>query len=1065
MTGRTRAASPRGDVIAVTAIFVVLAILLGVVVAVYWTVALQPRLRAEAVSQAEILARSQASFIAAAVRTGEGVERQRGVTAALDELLLLSDARSGIPYFESIDLKIDYDAVAAPLGSLDVHRGVTVGSGFVSDVALYDPSSYEVIGIAHFRVSDRFFQQLVRDVRREMLIIAVAMMALLTFVWGVLLFSLGKLQSQRAERDRAQRELTEQEQKYHRLVNNLRTYFVYGRDASGRLTFVSNSAQHVFGSSALDLMPRLQVLLATAAPSRGTEAEATYAIELRGSDNEPHYLELSEVRTYDEQGQLSGFDGLARDVTAQRRVEEELRQAKEQAEAANKAKSQFLANMSHEIRTPLNAILGMTALAMKRDPAPRINDYLEKIRASARLLAEIIEDILDLSRIEAGRLEIERVDFDLDELLAELSDVVGGRAGQKNVEMVFETSPEVPRRLRGDPMRLKQVLLNLLNNALKFTTTGEIVVTITPRELRRDRVEVSFSVRDTGIGIAADHLPTLFEPFTQVDSSNARRFGGAGLGLAISRRLVRMMGGELTVESTPGSGSTFTFTAQLELVRGAEAARRLAEQFRDLPVLVADDNASARAVLANMLRSLSCRVTAVPTGQEAVEEIERAAREGHPYKLAVLDWKMPQLDGVEAAARLARSRDLPSRLPVILVTAYEREYATQRADESVIDAVLNKPVSPSTLHDAVLGVLAPAERRAATPRVSGRPRFDAGKRVLVVEDNEINRQVARELLAQAGLEVIEAHNGYQALDALALQPVDAVLMDVQMPELDGVETVKAIRRQETLRSLPVIAMTAHAMLGDRERFLACGMSDYVAKPIEEEELLGVLSRWINLPTSNDPASHSPLPRPGAEEPATPSLPQMLPGLNVGDGVRRSSGNVDLYQRLLVEFRRDLTGTLPKLRTAIETSEMGEAHDLLHTLKGSAATMGARGVAEQAAMLETWLRRGVPLVLGDLAAAIEEAVESIDQIIGHRQPAAAAAPADPLAGPRVLPIARQLREHLVTNNLAAIESFADLKNAAGGAFAEPLRQIEKSLDRLDFADARRHLDAIEAELAS
>jgi two-component system sensor histidine kinase/response regulator len=1055
--------SSRATLVVVTAIFLLLAVSLSGVVALYWITALGPRLRAEAVAQAEILARSQADSVAVALRTGDAGERARRVSAALDDLLLLRDSRTGKPYFESIDLKVDYSVVPAPKGSLDIHRGAKHIVGFPVEVALYDRDTYELLGIAAFRVSDTFFEQLSRDVRYELTVVTLAVVVLLACVWAVLMGVLRKLQRQRQERDRVQRELMEQEQKYHRLVNSLSTYFVYRKNVEGRIAFVSDSALRLLGLPAAELMRRLQNPLVTIdlSPVAAAENERTYEVELQSADGVLHHIELSEVRTEDDEGRPEGFEGIARDVTSQRAVQEELRQAKEQAEAANRAKSHFLANMSHEIRTPLNAILGMTALAIKQDPLPKIAEYLEKIRASARLLGQIIEDILDLSRIEAGRLQIERLDFDLDDLLAELSDVVGVRAGRKNLEVLFSSAPEVPRRLRGDPVRLKQVLLNLLNNALKFTESGEIVVEIAPGEVRRDRVELRFSVRDTGIGIDPKHVPTLFEPFTQVDSSMARRFGGAGLGLAICRRLVRMMGGEMQVESTPGAGSTFSFSAQFDLPRSTMGPRRLGDEFRDLPVLVADDNSSARAVLSSMLMSLSCRVTAVASGEEAIAEALRAARAGQPYRLALLDWKMPQLDGAEAAARLARSKELPTRLPVILVTAYEREYAARHGEESGIDAVLHKPVSPSTLHDTVLSVLVPSERPLRVPSASEGLVFARGKRVLLVEDNEINREVARELLTMAGLRVVEAHNGYEALDTLAVETFDAVLMDVQMPELDGVETVKAIRAQERFRALPVIAMTAHAMLGDRERFLECGMSDYISKPIEEEQLLGVLSRWINVASAPEAQESTQAP-----EPAPPSdeLPQLLPGLDVRDGVRRASGNTDLYRRLLGDLRRDIGEMLPRIREALDQGAVREALDLLHTLKGSAATLGGRRISESAAILEGRLRRNEAVTLDELFASAAELDESIGRLLVSAKSAAATAVSVHPDGSALLPIARRLDEQLTQNNLAAVGSFEELKALAGSQFSDRIQQLEQSLDKLDFDAARAHLREIEAQIA-
>jgi two-component system, sensor histidine kinase and response regulator len=964
---------------AVTALVLFLGLALLGFIAVFWVSVIEPRLKSEAVSQAEVLARSQSSLIAHAL-LAPASERNRNVVRTMDELLLLQDPATKTQFFRSIELQVDYSVIQADEGTLDLRRGDKASGGFATEVAIYNPQTDELLGVASFAVSDRFFQQLSRDLRRGLWTVLLTGLAVLVVLWASLIVLLRKL-------DR-------QTEKYERLVNNLSTYFVYARDGEGRVTFVSESAQRVLGFEPEALLARIPV------KSPDEAAERVYAIELADAVGDLHHIELSEVRTN------PGYDGIARDMTAQRLFEEELRHAKEQAEAANRAKSQFLANMSHEIRTPLNAIVGMTALALKNDVTPRVKNFLEKIRGSAHLLAELIEDILDLSRIEAGRLEIQRIDFDLDDLLADVADVVGVRVGEKNLEILFSTASDVPRRLRGDPVRLKQILLNLLGNALKFTASGEIVVEISNVELRRDRAELRFSVRDTGIGIAPEHLSTLFEPFTQVDASMTRRFGGAGLGLAISRRLAGMMGGNLVVESTPGEGTTFVLTIALEVTRGAAGPRRLADEFRDLPVLVADDNANARIVLADMLRSLSCKVTAAQSGEEALQLARRAAEDGRPFRLAVLDWKMPGLDGAETAQLLKDRSDEPPH--VILVTAYDREDAMRRAERAGIQVVLHKPVSPSTLHDAVLRVLHPGTasdepQRAHTPR-----RFAPGQRVLIVEDNAINREVAREMLAMTGLEVTEAHNGIEALRILDQETFDLVMMDVQMPELDGIEAVRAMRTVDRMRDLPVIAITAHAMLGDRERFIEAGMSDYVSKPIDEGQLMKVLGRFLAAADDR---------------------------LDVTAGVRQASGNVALYERLVQRFRDENEHTLTNLRALVDRGDRDDALRLLHTLKGTAATLGARALADAAASLERTLSAVIlseakdPLPSAQLktTAELDELAKALDDFRG----AAARLPirASNNGGgtkaatiEEVRPLLDQLAKLLPQNNLGALEAF-------------------------------------------
>ena len=1044
-------------VFAATIMFVALAVILETVMIGYWFVALQPRLKADAISQAQVLARSQSNVIAHAILSPRQ-NRVANLVSTLDEVLLLRDPSSNVRFFQSVEIQVDYDSIDAPRGSLDLRRGDTTEGGFRIEVPLYNPESSEVIGVAWLRVSDRFHQQLALDMRRELLVLSGSVLAILVLVWGVIAILLRRLERQAEEKIRVEHDLSLQEARYQRLVNSLSTYFVYSKDAAGRLTFVSDSVRSVLRLAPEQFIARHAEQLSKASPDNATAAERVYNVELADDAGAPHHLEFSEVRVVDDQGTLTGYEGIARDITQQRAFQEELRHAKEQAEAASRAKSQFLANVSHEIRTPLNAISGIAQLALKTTLAPKTRDSIEKIRASARLLAEIIEDILDLSRVEAGRLEIQRIDFDLDDMLAELSDVVGVRAGQKNIEILFAAAPDVPRRLRGDPVRLKQVILNLLNNALKFTERGEIVVEITTVESRRELAELRFSVRDTGVGIPPEHIPTLFDAFTQVDGSMTRRFGGAGLGLAISRRLVRMMGGEINVESKEGEGSTFYFTATFDVPRGPSGPRRLADEFRDLPVLVADDNAHARVILGNMLRSLSCRVTVVDSGEEAIRQARLAEEEGHPFKLALLDWKMPGLDGAETATHLTDAIS-ETPLPVILVTAYDREEAIRCAEKAGIDVVLHKPVSPSTLHDAVLRVLEPTH--VSSQHLRSDVRFAAGQRLLLVEDNAINREVARELLTAAGLEVVEAHNGYEALEQLKKNEFAAVMMDVQMPELDGIETVRLIRKQQKFATLPVVAMTAHAMLGDRERFIEAGMSDYVAKPIEELELLRVLAKWLQV-VSDEP--NEPL-----QQESQTGLPSTLPGLEVEEGVRRVSGNVELYQRLVASFKNDNGDLVLRLRNLVDSGAKDKALDLLHTLKGSAGTVGARRLASAAAALEIGLRGSSDgsVHLDELQSALEEFRRSAERLPIKRvsAPVAVVTSGLPIASVEIEPLVRRLVAQLEQNDFAAAETFADLRRLLQGARSDQMQLIEEALDRLDFEAARVEVMAIGTSLQS
>jgi PAS domain S-box-containing protein len=800
--------------------------------------------------------------------------------------------------------------------------------------------------------------------------------------------------------------------------------------------------------------------------SGGMEREKPQSIEHRiiRSDGSIRFVGVHEEVNRDGTGKPISILGTVQDITERKEMEMALEKAKVEAEAATSAKSEFLAHMSHEIRTPMNAIIGLSHLALKTELPPKQRDYMNKIQGAANTLLSIINDILDLSKIEAGKIEIEETNFPLKSVLNNLSNMFTARAQEKGLDLQLVTEPDVPMYLVGDPLRLGQVLINLVSNAIKFTEKGEVKVTTAVADRHNSKVTLKFSVSDTGIGMSEEQKNRLFQPFTQADGSMTRKYGGTGLGLTISKQLVELMDGKITVTTSPGAGSTFTFTAKLRVQPEKAGAKRMVPAtLRNLKILVVDDNVEAAEILKNMLTDMSFEVTACNSGRAAIREIQKAEI---PYDLVLLDWRMADMDGFETARRIKSQLKLTKYPKLIMVTAYGREEVMLQAKELGMDAFLVKPVGQSILYDAIVEAFKqePMVQFAEEPQEEETLQLPPS-RVLVVEDNEINQQVAKELLEGFGLTVELAQNGREAVDILAKEKerFEAVLMDLQMPEMDGYEATRIIRREINKETLPVIAMTAHALQSEIQRCLDVGMNDYVTKPVDPDRLKAVLGRWLKQRPRMDVTDVAvATAKVGKSMPV--SLPDEIPGVDVPDALKRLFGNRTLLLKLLRDFTRENKGIITRIQKTIDSGDTEAARVLVHTIKGVAGNLSISKVFTAAQALETAVRQNnredIERNMDQLALSLQPVFDAVDSLssteqTGAEQPGPATTAA--IDNSLVTGSIAELDKLLASNNMGARKQFELLRQKVGGGeVTSLLKEVDNCLSRLDFPGARKYL---------
>jgi PAS domain S-box-containing protein len=748
--------------------------------------------------------------------------------------------------------------------------------------------------------------------------------------------------------------------------------------------------------------------------------------------------------------------GINRDITVQRELESHLLYAKEQADAGSAAKSAFLANMSHEIRTPMNAVLGMLQLVQNTDLNDRQVDYVTKAQAAAKSLLGLLNDILDYSKIEAGKLQLDVHPFELEPLMRDLAVVLAGNQGDKKVEVMFDLDSNLPNDLIGDSLRLQQVLINLAGNALKFTLEGQVVVSVEQLMRTENAVSLRIAVSDTGIGISPEQLQRIFEGFTQAEASTSRRFGGTGLGLVICKRLVTLMGGELQVESTQGVGSRFWFDITLDVAPTSLVRSACTEVDLPIRILVVDDNAIASELLLRTVRAFGWIADSVSGGTQAVEWVKKAQALGEAYDVVLMDWRMSDMDGLSAAQLIHQQGNGVPPPMVIMITAYGREVLADahQAGNAPFVGFLTKPVTPKQLADAVQRALNGKDQLHSPLSRSTVDRLQrlAGLRLLVVEDNMLNRQVADELLTREGAQVTLAEGGLEGVSKVMNErvPFDVILMDIQMPDIDGLEATRRIRSNPRFATLPIVAMTANVSNTDREACLAAGMNDHVGKPIDLEQLVVTL---LFQSGREDSQATSILGQVNAREDVIESRTSTID---------RFGGNLDLIRTVLRTFGPEMGKQLVQLRDQILRQDASGAAFVLHTIKGSSGTMGAKALSLLAGDLEHKLKsadsESVASLLADpiwfdgLSRLLQQSLEQMNVDFGESPRAKSSADEDSVAPAQWRESLEEILLLLETGNLQAIELADALASKMPQSLRPQFDELVVRVHSLDFSAA-------------